>query len=77
MNTTATQPEARPIRLVLSLAETAAALSIGRTKLWQITREDPSFPKPIEISAGRKGFVLADIEAWVRSRAEARSEVAA
>ena len=73
MNSTATQVEAPRVRLVLSLAETANALSIGRTKLWQLAREDPSFPKPIEISAGRKGFVLSDIEAWLRSRTEARS----
>ena len=61
----------------ISPGEAARRLSIGRTKLWQLATRDPDFPKPVQITQRRIGYVKAEIEAWMEARAKARDTVAA
>lgn len=61
---------------LISIRQACQRLSIGRTTLWRMTIQT-DFPKPIEVSAGRKAFVESEIEAWIQGRIAERDEVAA
>ncbi|MEX6508920.1 helix-turn-helix transcriptional regulator [Jiella sp. M17.18] len=54
-----------------SIKEACQMLGVSRTTLWQMGK-DPTFPKPITISAGRKGFVASELEAFIKARIAAR-----
>ena len=47
----------------------AARYGVHRTTPWRWVDTDPTFPKPVKLSAGCTRWVLADIEAWEASRA--------
>jgi predicted DNA-binding transcriptional regulator AlpA len=47
----------------------AARFNVHRTTPWRWVNNDPTFPKPVKLSAGCTRWVLADIEAWEASRA--------
>lgn len=61
---------------LISIRQVCQRLSIGRTTLWRMTTQT-AFPKPIEVSAGRKAFVKSEIERWIQGRIAERDEVAA
>lgn len=69
MDTTLNVPEDRPVRLVLSYPDTARALGIGRSKVYELVRDDPSFPRPIEVTPGRRGFLIAELDEWLAGKA--------
>ncbi|MCE7028921.1 helix-turn-helix transcriptional regulator [Jiella avicenniae] len=54
-----------------SIKEACQMLGVSRTTLWQMGK-DPTFPRPITISAGRKGFVASELEAFIKARIAAR-----
>lgn len=60
---------------LLSIKQTMQRLSIGRTKLWALAKES-GFPKPVQVSVGRKAFVASEIDAWIREKMAARDEAA-
>jgi predicted DNA-binding transcriptional regulator AlpA len=45
---------------------------IGRTTEFRLIRDDPDWPKPVQITAGKTGYSAAEIDAWVRKRIEER-----
>lgn len=50
--------------------------SMSRTALWKKIKDD-AFPKPLMLGEGiRKAFLLSEVEAWMRSRVEARDKAA-
>lgn len=61
---------------LLSTKQVAQRLSIGRTSLWQLTKQD-DFPKTIQVTVGRKAYVAAEIDAWIKTRMAERDQVAA
>lgn len=60
-----------------SINEVMKRIKIGRTKLWQLEKDDPTFPKLVRLTDRRKVFVKAEIDAWIRSKVAQRDEVAA
>ena len=62
---------------IISAKDVAARLSIGRTKLWELTTQDPHFPKPVRLTERRKGFLKSEIDAWVKARIAERDGVSA
>lgn len=60
-----------------SISEVMQRLKIGRTKLWQLEREDPAFPKLVKLTDRRRVFVKAEIDQWIASKVAERDEVAA
>lgn len=60
----------RPI--VVSLADGFRMVGVGRSTGYKLIGEDKTFPKPIECSPGRRGLIVAELEAWVAGRAELR-----
>jgi predicted DNA-binding transcriptional regulator AlpA len=46
---------------------------IGRTTEHRLIRDDPDWPQPVQITAGKTGYSAAEIDAWVRKRIEERN----
>ena len=59
---------------LLSIKQVSQRLSIGRTALWQLTKQ-PDFPKPVLVTERRKAFIASEIDTWIAGRA-AKREVA-
>lgn len=66
------QPRAgEPASELLTLAEVAKALKIGRTGCFELRRRDPNFPKPITNGSNPRSrvyFVRQDIESYLHAR---------
>lgn len=48
--------------------QVAARLTVGRATVWRYVRTDPTFPKPIKLSAGCARWRSDEVEAWLASR---------
>jgi len=53
-------------------AKAAEHLGIAVSTLWQYTKTDPQFPKPIKISHRVTLFMEEDLAKWLSLRAAAR-----
>ena len=58
---------------ILRIKEVCRRLGISRTKLWEMTT-NCEFPHPIQITKKRKGFIEAEVDAWIESRIAERDE---
>lgn len=52
----------------LSNAQLAARYGLHRTTLWRWAKTDPTFPKPVALSAGCTRWKLSAIEKWEVNR---------
>jgi prophage regulatory protein len=50
-------------------SEVLRMIGVSRTTLWRMVR-DGLFPAPVRITTRNRGYVLADVEAWMRDRVE-------
>jgi prophage regulatory protein len=48
--------------------ELAARFSVSRQTIWRLVKSDPTFPKPIRLTAGCTRWLLSEIEAWEDSK---------
>lgn len=60
--------------LMCDVKQVAAACNIGISTVWNLVKEDPTFPKPIYLSPRVVRWTNAEIIAWVKARAAARNE---
>lgn len=63
--------EINPGAELLRVAQTAAFLGVGLTKVWSLRREDPKFPKPVRLGgdgARAIAFRRSDLLAWIEGR---------
>ena len=61
--------------LVTTFVGAGRMIGVGRSTVYKLIETDPNFPKPIECSPGRKGLIVAELEAWVAHRASRRNMV--
>lgn len=61
---------------ILSIKQTCQRIGVSRTTLWQLTRGG-TFPRPVEITDKRRGYVASEVDAWIRARMAARDKAAA
>lgn len=59
---------ARAVGLVYRSSATPQALGVGKTKFYEIVSSDSTFPKEIELGPRARGYLVAEIEAWLESR---------
>ena len=59
------------VTLYLQDKDLAARFGVSRTTPWQWLKSDPTFPRPVPLSAGCTRWRLSDIEKWEQSRAAA------
>jgi len=48
---------------IVSIKEVVKKTGLSRTTIWR-KRRDKSFPNPVQISDGRIGFKVSDLDAW-------------
>jgi len=51
-------------------ADVASLLNVGRTKIFLLERDDPTFPKKIRFSARCVGWRRVDLERWLQEKAK-------
>jgi prophage regulatory protein len=49
--------------------EVLKMIGVSRTTLWRMVRSGV-FPAPIQITSRNRGYLLQDVEAWMRARTE-------
>lgn len=78
---TSTAPAFDPSAVLVRMPDLLALTGLQRATVYKRLKDDPTFPRPVPLSASTArgapvAWVLAEVQAWVRSRIEAR-EVAA
>ena len=62
---------------LLRAKDAAPYLGIGKSKLYKILKDDPTFPEPIRLSSKCVGWMPRQLDAWLESKLgeSAKSEV--
>ena len=58
---------------ILRLKEVKLILGIGRTTLWKIINEDPTFPPKDFITSKNYGFRKCDFEKWFLNKIDSEN----
>jgi predicted DNA-binding transcriptional regulator AlpA len=64
----------QPKRLLSRREARKLAGNISRTTEFRLLRDDPDWPKPVQISAGLSGYVEEELQAFIEARMKARGE---
>lgn len=56
---------------VMSPKEVAEMLNISSSTLWRIRQQGLGFPKQINVSLNRKGYLLSEVLTYIRQRQDA------
>jgi prophage regulatory protein len=51
--------------------EVLRMIGVSRTTLWRMVQAG-AFPRPVRITDRIRGYLLEDVEAWMKARAEPR-----
>jgi prophage regulatory protein len=66
------------VQQILRLAEVQKATGYGKQAIYQkLAKPDDDFPRPIKLGPRAIGFLASEIEAWQKTRIEARDTGAA
>jgi len=71
-----------PSTTLIRMPELLAITGIGgRATVYKLLKEDPTFPKPVPLSGSTArgapvGFVLGEVQDWIRARIAARGAAA-
>lgn len=73
--------ELNPADTLIRMPDVEAITGLARPTVYKRLKDDPTFPKPVPLSNSKSrgapvGWVLAEVQAWVRQRIALR-EVAA
>lgn len=55
------------MQIIIPIKDACRRVGISRTTVWQLTR-DGKFPRLVQITPKRKGYVSAEIDAWINAR---------
>ncbi|MNZ57660.1 Prophage CP4-57 regulatory protein (AlpA) [compost metagenome] len=71
-----------PALVLVRIPEAEKIVGLKRVTIYKRLKDDPTFPRPVPLTDSTArgapvGFVLAELQEWVRSRIARRSEVAA
>lgn len=70
-----------PAVTLIRMPELMALTGLQRPTVYKRLKDDPTFPRPVPLTASTArgapvAFVLAEVQAWVRARIEARGAAA-
>lgn len=70
-----------PATVIIRINELSAITGYARPTIYKRLKDDPTFPRPVPLSDSKSrgapvGWILAEVQAWVRQRIALR-EVAA
>lgn len=68
-----TMPQFDPANTIIRFPEVEAITGLARATLYKRLKDDPTFPRPVSLSDSKSrgspvGFVLSEIQSWVRQR---------
>lgn len=71
-----------PATTLIRMPELEALTGLARATVYKRLKDDPTFPRPVPLSNSNArgapvGFVLGEVNAWIRGRIAARAGVAA
>ncbi len=81
LTSTATIHQFDPANTLIRMPDVEAITGLARPTVYKRLKDDPSFPRPVPLSNSKSrgspvGFVLAEVQAWVRQRIALRGEAA-
>ena len=62
---------------LLTMRDLCERLRLGRTTIYAVMRDDPSFPAPFRVVGNALRWDSADVESWISARKHAAGPVAA
>lgn len=70
-----------PALIIIRMPQLEELTSLKRPTIYKRLKDDPTFPRPVPLSNSTArgapvGFVLAEVQEWVRSRIAIRNGVA-
>lgn len=70
-----------PANVIIRMPELSAITGLARPTVYKRLKDDPTFPRPVPLSNSKSrgspvGFVLAEVQSWVRQRIALRGEAA-
>lgn len=70
-----------PATVIIRISDLSAITGYARPTIYKRLKDDPTFPKPVPLSDSKSrgapvGWVLAEVQAWVRQRIALRGEAA-
>ncbi|WP_374441456.1 helix-turn-helix transcriptional regulator [Pseudomonas panipatensis] len=79
--TSVTLPQFDPATVIIRMPELESLTGYKRPTVYKRLKDDPTFPKPVPLSDSTSrgapvGWVLAEVQAWVRQRIAKRGEAA-
>lgn len=74
-------PQFDPAITIIRMPEVSAITGLAGNTVYKRLKDDPTFPKPVPLSDSTArgapvGWVLAEVQEWVRKRIAKRGEVA-
>lgn len=77
----ASPPQFDPSTVIIRMPELELLTGYKRPTIYKRLKDDPTFPRPVPLSNSKSrgapiGFVLAEVQEWVRKRIALRREVA-
>lgn len=81
MAASAVIPQFDPSAVIIRMPELEVLTGLKRPTIYKRLKDDPTFPKPVPLSDSASrgapvGFVLAEVQEWVRKRIALRGAVA-
>lgn len=64
------QTQPTPAVAILRPKDASAYLGFGRSKLYELHEQDPTFPRKIRFSSRVVGWRKADLDAWLELKAK-------
>lgn len=52
----------------IRVAKLAPELAVSVPTVWRWLKEDPTFPKPVKLSARVTAWRISDVESWIQSK---------
>ncbi|EXF95605.1 regulatory protein [Pseudomonas fluorescens HK44] len=70
-----------PSITIIRMPDLEAITGLARPTVYKRLKDDPTFPRPVPLSDSKSrgspvGFVLAEVQTWVRQRIALRGEIA-
>lgn len=70
-----------PCSVIIRVADVEGITGLARPTIYKRLKDDPTFPRPVPLSNSTArgapvGWVLAEVQAWIRERIAARGKVA-
>ncbi|WP_186023165.1 helix-turn-helix transcriptional regulator [Burkholderia gladioli] len=61
------------VRRIIRVKELVERIGLSRSTVYMLIATDPSFPKKIKLTERTTGFDSVAVDAWIASRAQART----